>query len=106
MPLMRRRPLMRAAMVGGAGYMAGKRRAAGQQQEATQNEQIADLQATQGQQPTAAPQQPPSAPATGAPVASETERIEALTKLKTLLDSGVLTQEQFDAERQKLLQGM
>ena len=97
---------MRAAMVGGAGYMAGKRRAAGQQQEAMQNEQIADLQATQGQQPAAAPQQPASAPAAGAPVASETERIEALTKLKTLLDSGVLTQEQFDAERQKLLQGM
>ena len=102
MPLMRRRPLLRAAMVGGAGYMAGKRRQAGQEQEAAQNQQIADLQAQQQVQP-APPQQ---APATGAPVASETERIEALTKLKTLLDSGVLTQEQFDAERQKLLQGM
>ena len=34
------------------------------------------------------------------------DRIEALTKLKSLRDDGVLTQEQFDAERQKLLQGM
>jgi hypothetical protein len=90
-------------MVGGAGYMAGKRMAAGQQREAAQNEQIAELQATQSQQYAAAPQQPPAAPATGAPITSEAERVEALTKLKTLLHSGVLTHEQFDAERQKLL---
>ena len=84
MPLMRRRPLMRAAMVGGAGYAMGKRREAGQQQ----------------QQPQAAAA-PPQAPAT-----SSADRIEALTKLKALLDDGVITEEQFDAERQKLLQGM
>ncbi len=30
-------------------------------------------------------------------------RIEALAKLKGLLDSGVLTEEQYEAERQKLL---
>ena len=85
MPLMRRRPLMRAAMVGGAGYAMGKRREAGQQQQ---------------QQPQAAAA-PPQAPAT-----SSADRIEALTKLKALLDDGVITEEQFDAERQKLLQGM
>lgn len=78
-------------MVGGAGYMAGKKMSGGQQQQ---------------QQPAAPEQQQPAPPAASAPVASETERIEALTKLKSLLDSGVLTQEQFDAERQKLLQGM
>jgi len=86
MPLMRRRPLMRAAMVGGAGYAMGKRREAGQQQ--------------QQQQPQAAAA-PPQAPAT-----SSADRIEALTKLKALLDDGVITEEQFDAERAKLLQGM
>jgi len=85
MPLMRRRPLMRAAMVGGAGYAMGKRREAGQQQQ---------------QQPQAAAA-PPQAPAT-----SSADRIEALTKLKALLDDGVITEEQFDAERAKLLQGM
>jgi membrane protease subunit (stomatin/prohibitin family) len=89
---------MRAAMVGGAGYAVGKRRAASQEREAAQDQEIGELQ--QSQAP--APQQAPAA----APVSSEADRIEALTKLKSLLDSGVLTQEQFDAERQKLLQGM
>lgn len=37
---------------------------------------------------------------------SEAEGIEALTKLKGLFDSGVLTKEQYDAEKQKLLQRM
>jgi hypothetical protein len=85
MPLMRRRPLLRAAMVGGAGYAMGKRREAGQQQP----------------QAAAAPAQAPATPAT-----SSADRIEALTKLKALLDDGVITEEQFDAERDKLLQGM
>ena len=40
MPLMRRRPLARAAMVGGTAYVAGKHVAAGQQQEAEQEAQI------------------------------------------------------------------
>jgi hypothetical protein len=34
---------------------------------------------------------------------SEAERVEALTKLKGLFDSGVLTKEQYEAERRKLL---
>ena len=89
MPLVgRRRPLMRAAMVGGAGYVAGKHIANKQQAEAPP------------QQAEASPQ------AAAAPVSSEADRIDALTKLKGLLDSGVLTQEQYEAERQKLLQGM
>jgi Short C-terminal domain len=44
----------------------------------------------------------PSAPPAGPP-SSEAERVEALTKLKELLDSGVLTKEQHEAERKKLL---
>jgi hypothetical protein len=90
MPLMRRRPLMRAAMVGGAGYAIGKRREA----------------AAQGQPPAPAeaPAQPTAEPASGA--ASEANRIDALTKLKSLLDSGVLTQEQYESERRRLTEGM
>jgi Short C-terminal domain len=34
--------------------------------------------------------------------ASEANRIDALTKLKSLLDDGVLTQEQYDSERARL----
>jgi hypothetical protein len=101
MPL-RRRPLMRAAMVGGAGYAVGKRRAA-----SAEHEQAQDAQIAAQQQPQAAPPQaqPPTAPPAGGQ-SSETERIEALTKLKSLLDSGVLTQEQYESERQRLTEGM
>ena len=38
--------------------------------------------------------------------ASEANRIDALTKLKSLLDSGVLTQEQYDSEHARLTAGM
>jgi Short C-terminal domain len=78
MPLLRRRPLTRAAMVGGAGYAIGKRHQA-------------------------------DGPVDGAPVedaASEANRIDALTKLKSLLDDGVLTQEQYDSERARLTEGI
>jgi hypothetical protein len=88
MPLIgRRRPLMRAAMVGSAGYAVGKHAAAKQEAQAA---------------PPPA-EQPPPQPPSEAP-ASEGDRIEALTKLKDLLDSGVLTEEQYEAEKQKLLQ--
>ncbi len=98
MPLLgRRRPLMRAAMVGGAGYMAGKHIQRKQEAEATQDQEISDLQ-----QQAPAEQQAPAAEQ-AAPAMSEAERIDALTKLKGLLDSGVLTQEQYEAEKQKLL---
>lgn len=80
---------MRAAMVGGAGYEIGKRHHAGPEAAAT-----------------------PSAPTQAAvadPVpdaASEASRIDALTKLKSLLDSGVLTQEQYEAEHARLTEGI
>ena len=98
MPLMRRRPLMRAAMVGGAGYAVGKRAQRKSEQEAGQDAQIAG---TQQQAPPAGARQRRPRPA----AMSESERIDALTKLKGLLDSGVLTQEQFEAEKAKLLPG-
>jgi membrane protease subunit (stomatin/prohibitin family) len=102
MPLMRRRPLLRAAMVGGAGYAAGKHMQRKSEHEA---EQDAQIQATQQQPP---PAQQAAAPPPAAPPSqemNEAERIDALKKLKDLLDSGVLTQEQFDAEKAKLLPG-
>lgn len=112
MPLMRRRPLIRAAMVGGAGYAVGKRRAASAQREQTQNEEIAELQQGKAapQQAQAPPPQTPPAQVAAAPPAagqtSETDRIDAPVKLKSLLDSGVLTQEQYESERQRLTQGI
>jgi hypothetical protein len=37
---------------------------------------------------------------------SADESMEALTKLKGLLDEGVLTQDEFDTQKQKILQNM
>lgn len=38
--------------------------------------------------------------------ASEENRIDALIKLKSLLDSGVLTREQYESERDRLTAGI
>jgi hypothetical protein len=38
--------------------------------------------------------------------ASDANRIDALTKLKSLLDDGVLTQEQYDSEHARLTAGI
>ena len=90
---------MRAAMVGGAGYAAGKRRARTEQHEYDQDAQLAG---TQQAPPVAAP---PPAPAPAPAAMSEAEKLEALKNAKELLDSGVLTQAEFDAQKQKLLNG-
>jgi Short C-terminal domain len=76
MPLLRRRPLTRAAMVGGAGYEIGKHH-----QEPSRSEPVTDA-------------------------ASDANRIDALSKLKSLLDDGVLTQEQYDSEHARLTEGI
>jgi Short C-terminal domain len=88
----RRRPLRRAAVVGGvavAAHHAGARSAQAQ----------ADEQA-QYQEPAPAP---PQAPAAAAPAAGSGDLIGQLESLKKLLDEGVLTQAEFDTQKQKLL---
>ena len=99
---MRRRPLARAAVVGGVAYHAGKKGAQNTAAEQAQNQQIADLQAQQQYAPP--PQQyapPPPAPA--APAAGGADMVTQLENLKKLLDEGVLTQAEFDMQKQKLL---
>jgi membrane protease subunit (stomatin/prohibitin family) len=92
--------LLRAAVVGGAAYHVGKKRQQGRDAEADQNQQIADLQAQQDQQQAA-----PAAPAAAAPDNSE-DGMAKLTQLKSLLDQGVLTQAEFDMQKQKILMSM
>ena len=87
--------LLRAAIVGGAAYHVGKRTQQGRDQNAAQDQQINELQAQQAQQ----------APAAPAPAGQE-DSYNQLTQLKSLLDQGVLTQAEFDAQKQKILQGM
>jgi hypothetical protein len=86
----RRRPLMRAAMVGGASYYAGKKVQEGREDDAERDARLADLEAQQ-----AAP--PPAASGSG-------DMIEQLGKLGQLHEQGVLTDAEFDAQKQKLLQ--
>ena len=96
--MFRRRPLARAAVVGGAAYYAGKKGAEHAQQEADQNAQIADLQAQQQNEQQAAP--PPS---------SGGMSEDSMNKLKELADlhtQGILTDAEFEVQKQKILQGM
>jgi hypothetical protein len=97
----RRRPLVRAAVVGGTAYYAGKKVSQGRQAEADQEARIADLEAQQAEQQYAAPAPAPAAeaPAAGGGLADE------IAKLKSLLDSGALTQDEFDAAKQRIIAG-
>ena len=107
--MFRRRPLMRAAVVGGGAYMAGKHVARGQeeaaQREAEQNQRIADLEAQQAppDQYQQAPYQqaPPPPPPPAAPPASS-PMIDQLNQLAALHDQGVLTDDEFAAAKAKL----
>jgi hypothetical protein len=103
---MRRRPLARAAMIGGTAYVAHK---AGQQsayRQEAEADQEARLEALEAQQ-MAAQAPPPMAPAPpppAAPAGGPTDMAAKLTELKGLLDQGILTQEEFDAQKKKLLE--
>jgi membrane protease subunit (stomatin/prohibitin family) len=84
--MFRRRRVARAAVVGGVAYSAGK---AGARSTAADADQSAPAEP-------APPQAEPSA----------NESMDELGKLKDLLDSGALTQAEFDTQKQKILQTM
>jgi hypothetical protein len=92
---MRRRPLARAAMVGGAAYYAGKRRQDTMYREDEQEARLEELEARQSVATPVAPSGP-----TG------DEAIEQLKQLAELKESGVLTDAEFELQKQKILQGM
>jgi membrane protease subunit (stomatin/prohibitin family) len=93
---MRRRPLLRAAAVGGGAYLAGKHMARKQDDQyaadADQDQRISGLEAQQQQQ---------AAPAAAAPASSAT--IDQLKQLSDLHQQGVLTDAEFSAAKAKLL---
>ena len=62
--------------------------------------------AADGDDQDAAGQEAPPSADQGSAAPSPDESMEELTKLKGLLDSGVLTQDEFDAQKQKILQSM
>lgn len=95
MPLVRRRPLLRAAAVGGGAYVAGKHRARSQEREYDQDARLDQLEQ---QQSYGAPPAQPQAPAGPTP-----DRIEQLRQLGDLRAQGVLTEEEFAQQKARLL---
>ena len=104
--MFRRRPLMRAAVVGGGAYMAGKHVARKQEEQAQyqadQDARISDLEQQQAAQQQGYQQQdyqqqaPPPAPAASSPM------IDQLNQLAALHQQGVLTDDEFAAAKAKL----
>jgi response regulator of citrate/malate metabolism len=95
----RRRPLARAAIVGGVAYHAGKRVQEGREEDEMTQARLDQLEA---QQYAAAQPQAPAPQASGG-ISDET--IQQLQKLAELKTAGVLTEEEFNQQKQRLLQG-
>jgi Short C-terminal domain len=87
MPMMRRRPLLRAAAVGTVAYQGSKRGAMAGQNQAAQQE-------------APPPPPPPPAPAAAAPADPTVEKINQLAQLHA---SGALTDEEFAAAKAQAL---
>lgn len=98
----RRRPLLRAAMLGGAGYAVGKRAAQRSEAEQEQDARIGALEA-QSAGPQAAPVQQAAPAQAPAPAAGGTDVVGKLQELANLRQSGVLSDEEFQAAKAKLL---
>jgi hypothetical protein len=92
MPFVRRRPLMRAAMVGGVAYHAGKKVQEGRDADYERDARMDEMEEQQ-----AAP--PPAA-------APQTDVVTQLEKLGQLKQQGILTDAEFEVQKQKILQGM
>jgi hypothetical protein len=94
--VVRRRPLLRAAVVGGGAYMAGKSAARRQDAQAAQDyDQDARISQLEQQQspPAAVPGQRPG----------ESAMLDQLDRLTALHQQGMLTDSEFAAAKAKLL---
>jgi hypothetical protein len=89
MPLFRRRPLLRAAAVGGGAYLAGKRRGEAQAEQQPQSYQ---------------PPPPAPSPAQQGPgiTSDDAARLQELGKLH---EQGILTDEEFAQQKAVILGG-
>ena len=97
--IMRRRPLLRAAVVGGGAYLAGKNAAQREAEQREAQQQAAEQQAAEQRHAAGAYQQPsPQVPAQPAP-----SMLDQLTQLSALRDKGALTDDEFTAAKARLL---
>ena len=92
MPFVRRRPLLRAAAVGGVAYMGAK---------AGTNRAMQAQGAQAEPAPASAPAPAPAPAPAAAPAGDDT--ISRLTQLTSLHDSGALTDEEFAAAKAQVL---
>jgi hypothetical protein len=103
--MFRRRPLLRAAVVGGGAYMAGKavaqNAAERDQVEADQNARLEQLEQQQADPYQQQYQQPP--PQYQQPPPASSPMIDQLNQLASLHDQGVLSDDEFAAAKAKLL---
>jgi hypothetical protein len=88
---------MRAAMVGGVAYHAGKRAQEGRDADADRDARLEDLEYQQAQG---------AGGGGGAGGGMTDNTIEQLGKLGQLHEQGVLTDAEFEVQKQKLLQGV
>jgi phospholipase/lecithinase/hemolysin len=91
MPFVRRRPLLRAAVVGGGAYMAGKH--------------MANAQADQQYQDASQEQQQAQQAPVPAPRAAGPSMADQLNQLADLHNQGLLSEDEFAAAKAKLLGG-
>jgi len=102
----RRRPLLRAAVVGGGAYMAGRaaanRSAQQADQEAYQDQRLSDLEQAQ-QQPQAQQPQYQAQQAQVPEPRPDSSMLGQLNQLVQLHDSGTLNDAEFAAAKAKLL---
>jgi membrane protease subunit (stomatin/prohibitin family) len=89
MPFVRRRPLLRAAVVGGGAYMAGKH--------------MANAQADQQYQDASQEQQQAQQAPVPAPRAAGPSMADQLNQLADLRNQGLLSDDEFAAAKAKLL---
>jgi hypothetical protein len=82
----RRRPVLGAAAVGGAGYALGKRRANLEEDEAGEVDEVEQVDAAAADEP-----------------GLGDDSIDALEKLGGLKERGLLTQQEFDDQKARIL---
>jgi hypothetical protein len=96
---------MRAAMVGGVAYHAGKKVQQGREEDAYRDQQIDDLQQQQYQQQQQqyAPPPPAAPPAPAPNQGISPDAMEQLKQLAELKSQGILTDDEFNAQKAKIL---
>jgi hypothetical protein len=94
--MIRRRPLLRTAMLGGGAYLAGKSAAQRSAERAGQEARLSNLEAAQQQAPPVPEPRAGQAP-------GDSDVLGQLTRLVEMHERGALNDEEFSAAKARLL---